>query len=648
MKRIAVGFLTLTMILGAACVKKHESPEDTIARLEYQRSLEEGKLVAYLNDGNPTLRERAALALARIQDPATVPALAKALSDEEASVRRMAAFALGQSGSASAERHLILRLYTEQDPAVVGALIDALGKIGEEDASKVLTKSLDSPDSDSRARAATALGLLGRREIMDEAADLALIDHVEEFEDEVRWRVFYALARRKPEAALDVLIAGLGDRHPLARAYAARGLGQLEQERAIFPLMGALADKDWRVVVNATRALGKLGDQRAVEPLLLVAKSPNEHLSLVAIRALGQLGGPRAAEHLRSGLESESWRKTSECARALATADTCMATPYLIPLVKSPTARVRAASAEGLGTAGDSLALATLEGLLADEKEPLVLTAAVSALALNERANLEPLRTILSHTEDLAVAATLAAALGERQDTESVQGLVALYRKFTGDEDVSPHVEILEALGEIGSPEPVAFIQEALDDPRKQVVEKAAWALEQITGEDYSNRVPVNSTFTGEPDFRHARRISGSSVRLDTEKGEILIKLLVEEAPLTAANFARLVEEGYFDGLTFHRVVSDFVIQDGCPRGDGWGGPGYRIPCEYNEIKYERGLVGMALAGKDTGGSQFFITHSPQPHLDGRYTIFGRVLNGMETVDRMQVGDRILGAELVR
>ena len=204
------------------------------------------------------------------------------------------------------------------------------------------------------------------------------------------------------------------------------------------------------------------------------------------------------------------------------------------------------------------------------------------------------------------------------------------------------------APGSLKKNEPAAFIRKALNDPRKQVVEKAAWALEQITGEAYSEPLPVNSTFTGEPDLRYARQIAGSSVRLETVRGEILIELLTDEAPLTAANFARLVEEGYYDGLTFHRVVPNFVIQDGCPRGDGWGGPGYRIPCEYNEVKYDRGLVGMALAGKDTGGSQFFITHSPQPHLNGRYTIFGRVASGMETVDRILVGDRIRKAEMIR
>ena len=128
---------------------------------------------------------------------------------------------------------------------------------------------------------------------------------------------------------------------------------------------------------------------------------------------------------------------------------------------------------------------------------------------------------------------------------------------------------------------------------------------------------------------------------LVTNRGTIKIALYGQEAPGTVANFVALARRGYYNGLSFHRVVADFVIQGGDPRGDGWGGPGYAIRCEYNPLRYKEGMVGMALAGKDTGGSQFFITHSPQPHLNGKYTIFGEVLSGQDIVDKIQVGDLI-------
>jgi peptidyl-prolyl cis-trans isomerase B (cyclophilin B) len=104
-------------------------------------------------------------------------------------------------------------------------------------------------------------------------------------------------------------------------------------------------------------------------------------------------------------------------------------------------------------------------------------------------------------------------------------------------------------------------------------------------------------------------------------------------------NFVKLAQSGFYDGKTFHRVVPNFVVQGGCPIGNGWGNPGYSIRSEDGPLRFDRGMVGMATEGKDTGGCQFFITHSPQPHLDGRYTIFGKVVQGMDVVDQLRVDD---------
>src|SRR5205807_1279619 len=118
-------------------------------------------------------------------------------------------------------------------------------------------------------------------------------------------------------------------------------------------------------------------------------------------------------------------------------------------------------------------------------------------------------------------------------------------------------------------------------------------------------------------------------VTIETDRGAMVVELFPGEAPLTVAAFLALVDRHYFDGCRWHRVVPNFVVQDGDPRGDGWGGPGFVLRDELNPVRYETGTVGMALSGPDTGGSQFFITHSPQPGLDGTYTVFGRVVSGL-------------------
>ncbi|HKC10503.1 MAG TPA: peptidylprolyl isomerase, partial [Vicinamibacteria bacterium] len=133
---------------------------------------------------------------------------------------------------------------------------------------------------------------------------------------------------------------------------------------------------------------------------------------------------------------------------------------------------------------------------------------------------------------------------------------------------------------------------------------------------------------------------------IHTSYGPIEIHLDIVEAPLTSASFIDLARRGFYNGLPFHRVEPNFVIQGGCPRGDGNGGPGYTLRDEIGERPYGRGAVGMALSGKDTGGSQFFITHSPQPHLDGGYALFGQVVSGMEVVDKIRPGDVIERIEI--
>ena len=148
-----------------------------------------------------------------------------------------------------------------------------------------------------------------------------------------------------------------------------------------------------------------------------------------------------------------------------------------------------------------------------------------------------------------------------------------------------------------------------------------------------------------------------SFVHFDTDKGEIVAELFHENAPNTVANFIGLIERPkewidpttrqpvkrpFYDGLTFHRVVPHFVIQGGCPKGNGTGGPGFNIKCETDgPKKHQRGTLSMAHAGRDTGGSQFFICHDPAPHLDRKHTVFGQVTQGIEVVDAIRAGDKM-------
>ncbi|MBX3289149.1 MAG: HEAT repeat domain-containing protein [Acidobacteria bacterium] len=186
-------------------------------------------------------------------------------------------------------------------------------------------------------------------------------------------------------------------------------------------------------------------------------------------------------------------------------------------------------------------------------------------------------------------------------------------------------------------------IRDSLDDARKKRGDKVL-PLKPAYGTKLGQILNTNA------DYRRAAARKNGSVKavFTTQKGTFTIDLLPEDAPLTVDNFIKLANAKYFDGLEVHRVVPNFVMQDGDPLGNGSGGPGWSIRCEVNMLPYERGVVGMALSGKHTGGSQWFVTHSPQPHLDGGYTVFGKVNeNDMKVVDNIVRGDKILSVRII-
>lgn len=136
-----------------------------------------------------------------------------------------------------------------------------------------------------------------------------------------------------------------------------------------------------------------------------------------------------------------------------------------------------------------------------------------------------------------------------------------------------------------------------------------------------------------------------SQVKISTGKGDMIVELYDNETPITTNNFKKLISEGFYNGLNFHRVIPNFVIQGGCPNGTGAGGPGYQIPCEVTADKqyHDKGVLSMAHAGRNTGGSQFFICHSRQgtQHLDRNHTCFGKVIDGLDVIDAIRQGDKI-------
>jgi cyclophilin family peptidyl-prolyl cis-trans isomerase len=236
----------------------------------------------------------------------------------------------------------------------------------------------------------------------------------------------------------------------------------------------------------------------------------------------------------------------------------------------------------------------------------------------------------LLDSKDAILAAAAVAAFGRAQDPAAVTALRRLLRLAAAQpeiiDDLTDAATKLKALA--AEPE----LKLLLSAANAHVRLAAAASLTKLEGH------PVRAPWVEGSPSADPLVPTHAVFRVRTARGDFDFAPFAE-SPLTVANFARLVGQGFYRGLTFHRVVPNFVIQGGDPRQDGNGGPGYVIPCEMNLHPYRRGVVGMALSGKDTGGSQFFVTLSAQPHLDGRYTAFGEVVRGEEVLDRILEGD---------
>jgi len=257
---------------------------------------------------------------------------------------------------------------------------------------------------------------------------------------------------------------------------------------------------------------------------------------------------------------------------------------------------------------------------------------------------------LLDHlkADDPVVRGAAADGVGELKPAGGAAALAEAYRFGQRDSMYTARAAALAAITKYGAAAATPVLSSAFADKDWAVRVRAARLLKVLdpaAAADADAQIRPAPTTLAPEVYAAARLVSppvSTQVYLDTDRGTIQIELAVLDAPLTVENFITLARKGYFNGLSVHRVVPDFVIQDGDPRGDGEGGPGYSIRDELNERPYLRGTVGMALdPWPDTGGSQYFIAHSPQPHLDAKYTVFGRVVAGMDVVDQIQQWDVI-------
>jgi HEAT repeat protein/cyclophilin family peptidyl-prolyl cis-trans isomerase len=627
-------------------------------------------LVRMLGDDEARIRRRAALAIGHVGLKEGVPPLVAMLTSEtDPEVRQMAAFALGLLGDKAARDPLVTAL-ADPSPLVQGSAAEALGLVAEPTAADPIARMLSSilqsgvlaqppgDEDDMKRDTAAAAFRLGVYALvrLNAYATLASVVLDESGQPRVRWwPVAFALQRLEDKRALPALLTLAKDAHPYTRAFAVKGLAALKDPSALPTLMPLLTSGERSVLIETIRALGKIGDPSTAEPLLKFIRdaSIDPHVRLEAVSALGGLRGgvaalPGANDMLLDLLTDPGPAIRAAALRSIATMDPENFVTILSALDPDPHWNVRAALAAVLGTLPPEIGLPRLKAMLTDSDQrviPSVLEALVKMKAPDAA------QVMLDHlkADDPVVRASAATGLGELKPANGPPALADAYRLAQRDAMYTARAAALAALAKYGAAAALPVLNSALTDKDWTLRVRAAGLIKQldpngIGGDIDASIRPAPTTFPPEV-YQAPRLVSppvSTQVYLDTDRGSIQIELAVIDAPLTVENFITLARRGYFNGLGVHRVVPDFVIQDGDPRGDGEGGPGYTIRDEFNERPYLRGTVGMALdPWPDTGGSQWFITHSPQPHLDAKYTVFGRVISGMEIVDQIQQWDVI-------
>jgi cyclophilin family peptidyl-prolyl cis-trans isomerase/HEAT repeat protein len=580
--------------------------------LEAQEHRNTASLCALLKDTSATVRAATALALASVQDSTSVPCLMEALEDSVTEVRVTALFALGFIANDSTVDRMAEFSDRERDSTVHRAYQSALflnlqRRDRFEDLRPVIFH-LERNGGQERARAADAIRRMPARQWLQ---DSALVRRALELENdpEIRALLIRGLAALRGGGDIAMLKElALHGRTPSIRISALRTLGHRFVNEKPVALYGPLADPEPMVRAVALEQLGGIGDHLQADSVLAMLPRIDERDSLARIGTLGLL--LRSSAHNHDMKEELRRRRPTQ--------------PYL-----------RAEWLRALAHDDTVITEDSLEKIMLSGEHPAVRQVAFELLSTRVRYRSMMPRAI---TPDMQLReeapfyhkvfqsgdAGLISALAEQLRMSSPEDLSILFPKVVEE-------KALASLHPIRDLEAIQLMQE-LVARRDGLPPKA------------SSAIPFNHPID------RARLLAleqGQQYRISTSKGEIIIATDVDECPGSSLAFDSLVTAGYYNGKAFHRMVPDFVVQGGCPRGDGYGGMPWTLRTEIGRSPFTAGSVGLASAGRDTESCQFFITHIATPHLDGRYTRFGEVVEGMDVVYRLTVGDVMQRVERV-
>ncbi|HEY2933891.1 MAG TPA: HEAT repeat domain-containing protein [Acidobacteriota bacterium] len=662
---------------AARTVAIKPSPVDTFARIlqrEDSRWIGSDNFLFDLTRSKDTaFKMRALLALGRIGDPRALPWLFERLVDLNPLVRARALFAAGEIVDTSNRQHegfdlradwisTLLSALGDSDPLVRTRAVEAIGKSGQKDMADSVVAAIQSnvQNVEFVTRALMALARLGATPALSRA--LFLKSHASA---EVRWQLANAIYRLRDAPAAEQIVSLLDDRTAQVRAHAARACG-LAGEKVVSRLSDLLKDSNLSVRIEAARGLGLTKSPAAGERLVAllekyvsVTGGEDEHLVIAAIESLGSIG---AAPRWNVVAQFAKQRRPASAAAVLALAKARKGDetfPAEVDISSDPFWLQRS-KILALGENGSQAALEKLVSL--DSQLPagrkLLLPWCLDAIIQTGkpvapeafwRYLADPDPILRAHAIQALAELSRRAGAVQPWSMEAADRVLQSYFQFQSEGTTDARLAAVDFFATLSAPAAVPRLESVARDADRNVRLRARQLLTGKFQQSAGETAGLVNTGRNHQFYVNAINTvkSYSGARFETDRGSWKIEFLGEHAPLTVYNFITLAQKRVFNNLIFPRVVPDFVVQGGDPRNDTDGGPGYAIRCEINDRPFERGAVGMALSGKDTGGSQYFICHSTQPHLDGGYTVFAQVTGGISAVDRIQVGDRVTSVELI-
>lgn len=675
-----------------------------ILKLQDERTLGgDDILINYLQSPENEIRFRALYALANIADSNTVNMTAGFLPElsKENNIPELLneyAFYLGQTPCMDSKIMLTNILNESSLNSDNKEIINSLGKTGDEkDMENLIRKS--SGGDDFNEAFAMSLARFALRKIRNENSVDALKKLVNNSSDTVTKRnAAFAFWRTGDKNLLEnskqeIYNLTKSD-DTQTRMWAYNAIGKLQDKMLLMLLLKSFnSEKDWRVKVNMLNSLTNFSIDSLTELTLQLYSvigdaidDENENVGFTAISVMGKLFSDvknsnntvaksmsgNIKEEMIYGLDSVndlSWRMKSELANSMSLIYKDEVRKELFKAFsKTNNYDLKAGILTAFGNFNDGMIYKEVRDTITaeikkyNEKNPntsgdligsndlaKLYRGFVEMLSnLDEKVDAENknitrlIFTEFAGSKDPVIVDICLNALKDsiylKYKEETISVLMFDYNELEYPKDYDVNLIFIDAMKDLNNENTVKVLENNLKSGNYDIGKLSADVLEKITGKKYEFSAKPMNDF----DWEYIENISQNKiVSIKTNKGEIKIELLPDIAPFTVMNFLKLSEKNFYDGTIFHRVVPNFVIQGGDPTGTGFGGPGYTIRSEFSPLTYETGMVGMASSGKDTEGSQFFITHSATPHLDGKYTIFGKVVEGMDVVDKIMIGDYI-------